>query len=146
MIEVNLPGNELSQIRDAFLMGRQPIAITIWTPDVEYGVAPDGSQKVWGVRDDVSTFAAIVGFSLALSTDIPRIGVGPKKTENEEEEELEEAAKLREVILHSREDIQLLCYGHAALNSSVAGLRRQIYILIAVAIVIAIIAVFHPKF
>ena len=142
-IELNLPENEFDRIRDAFLIGKQPSAITIWTPDVEHGLAPDGSDIVWEVWDEHATFATIVGFSMAFSTDLPRVGMGPKKTENEEENEREETAKLKEAILHSREDIQLLCYQQAALNSSVAGLRMQVYILIAVAIVIAIIAALH---
>jgi hypothetical protein len=80
---------------------------------------------------------------LAFSTDIPRVGVGPKKTENEEENEREETAKLKEAILHSREDIQLLCFGQAAINATLTGLRRQVYILIAVGVVIAIITAFR---
>lgn len=138
-IEINLPENEFRQIRDTFLTGKPPTSITIWTPDVEHGAAPDGSDKVWAVWDAHSTFATIVGFALALSTDIPRVGIGLKKTENDEENDAEETAKLKEAILHSREDIQLLCYGQAAMNSAIVGLRKQINVLIAIAIVIAVI-------
>jgi hypothetical protein len=146
-IEINLNESDFNQIRDIFLSGKPPSGISIWTPDVEYGNAPDGSDKIWEVWESGhSTFAKIVGFSLSFSTDIPRVGVGLRKTEDEEENEREETAKIKEAILHSREDIQLLCYGQAALNSSFAGLRTQINILIAVAVVIAIITAFHFKF
>jgi hypothetical protein len=53
---------------------------------------------------------------------------------------------MREAILHSREDIQLLCFGLNPLASSLSVLRRQINILIAVVIVIAIITMLHGKF
>jgi len=139
-IEISLNEADFNQIRDLFLRGKPPSGITIWTPDIEYGVAPDGSDKIWEIwESEHATFAKIVGFSMSFSTDIPRVGVGLKKTEDEEEKEREETAKIKEAILHSREDIQLLCYGQSALNSSFSGLRKQIYILIAVAIVIAIL-------
>lgn len=138
-IEINLPQNEFRQILDAFLTGRPPKEITIWTPDVEYGGAPDGSDKVWEVWDAHHTFATIAGFTLAFSTDIPRVGVGLKKTEDDEENDAEETTKLKEAILHSREDIQLLCFGQASMNSALAGLRKQINVLIAVVVVIAVI-------
>jgi hypothetical protein len=71
----------------------------IWTPDLEYGYAPDGSDKIWKVWESKhSTFAKIVGFSLSFSTDIPRVGVGLKKSEDEEENEREEVAKINAII------------------------------------------------
>jgi hypothetical protein len=146
-IEINITDSDFNQIRDIFLSGKSPSGISIWSPDIEYGNAPDGSDKVWEIETDShGTVAKIVGFSLGFSTDIPRVDVGLKKTEGEEENEREETAKLKQAILHSREDIQLLCFGQAALNSSVVGLRRQVYILIAVAIVIAIFTALHLKF
>ncbi len=145
-IEINLLEDEFRKIWNAFLTGKRPTAITIWTPDVEYGDAPDGSDKVWEVWDVHGTDATIVGFSLELSTDIPRVNLGPRKSEKQEENDLEETAKVKQAILHSREDIQLLCSGQAASNSSVAGLRKQINILLAVAIVIAVIMALHFKF
>jgi hypothetical protein len=135
-IKINLPENEFRQTLDAFLTGKPPQTITIWTPDVEYG-SPD--SIVWEVWDAYSTFATIVGFNLSFSTDIPRVGVGLKKTENDEENDTEETTKLKEAILHSREDIQLLCCGQANMNSAIAGLRKQTNVLIAVAIIIAVI-------
>jgi hypothetical protein len=86
---------------------------------------------------------------LGFSVDIPRVEIGLKKTENEEEGEREETEKIKTAILHSREDIQLLCYQQAALNTSFSGLRKQIGLLISVAVVIAVIAAiatFHFKF
>jgi hypothetical protein len=146
-IEINLNESDFNQIRDIFLSGKSPSGISIWTPDVEYGNAPDGSDKIWEVYESKhSTFAKIVGFSLSFSTDIPRVGVGLRKTEDEEENEREETVKIKEAILHSREDIQLLCYGQSALNSSLSGLRKQINIVIVVAIVIAIITALHFRF
>ena len=144
-IEINLPENEFRQIRDTFLTGKPPTSITIWTPDVEYGLAPDGSDKVWAVSDAHGTFATIVGFALAFSTDIPRVGIGLKKIENDEENDAAENAKLKEAILHSREDIQLLCYGQAAMNSAIVGLRKQINVLIAIVFVIAVIVALSSK-
>ena len=146
-IEINITDNDFNQIRDIFPSGKPPSGISVWTPNIEYGNAPDGRDKVWEVETDThGTVAKIVGFSLGFSTDIPRVGVGLKKTENEEENEREETAKLKEAILHSREDIQLLCFGQAAMNATLAGLRRQVYILIAVGVVIAIITAFHSRF
>ena len=146
-IEINLNDKDFNHIRDIFLSGKSPSVISIWTPDVEYGIVPDGSDTVWEVWETkYSTFAKITGFSLAFSMDIPRVGVGLKKTDNEEENEREETDKIKTAILHSREDIQLLCYQQAALNISFGGLRKQINILILVAVVIAIIAAFHFKF
>jgi hypothetical protein len=146
-IEINLNESEFNLIRDIFLSGKPPSGISIWTPDVEYGYASDGSDKTWEVWESKhGTFAKIVGFSLSFSTDILRVGVGLKKSEHEEENEREEMAKIKEAILHSREDIQLLCYGQSALNSSLSGLRKQINIVIAVSIVIAIIAALHFRF
>lgn len=138
-IEINLPEDEFRQIRDIFLSGKSPTSIAIWTPDVEYDVGPDGSDKVWPVWDAHSTFATIVGFSLALSTDIPRVEIGLKKTEND----AEETTKHKAAILHSREDIQLLCFGQAAMNAAIIGLRKQISILIGVVIVFAVVASLH---
>ncbi len=146
-IEINLNESDFNQIRNIFLSGKPPLGISIWTPDVEYGNAPDGSDKIWEIcESERSTFARIIGFSLSFSTDIPRVGVGLRKTEDEEEDEREEMTKIKEAILHSREDIQLLCYGQSTLNSSLSGLRKQISIVIAVAIVIAIITVLHFRF
>jgi hypothetical protein len=146
-IEINLTEKDFNQLRDIFLSGKPPSAISIWTPDIEYGNAPDGSDKIWeALGTTYGTDAKIVGFSLGFSTDIPRVGVGLKKTETEEESEREETAKIKEAILHSREDIQLLCYGQATMNSSVAGFRKQIDILIAVAVIIAIITALHFRF
>jgi hypothetical protein len=146
-IEINLNEKDFNHIRDIFLSGKSPSVISILTPDVEYGIAPGGSDKVWEVWETkCSTFAKITGFSLAFSMDIPRVGVGLKKTENEEESEREEMEKVKTAILHSREDIQLLCYQQAALNTSFGGFRKQINILIFIAVVIAIIAAFHFKF
>jgi hypothetical protein len=146
-IEINLNEKDFNHIRDIFLRGKSPSGITIWTPDVEYGNAPDGSDTFWEVWETKhSTFAKITGFSLAFSMDIPRVGVGLKKSENEEENEREEAGKIKTAIMHSREDIQLLCYQQAALNISFGGLRKQINVLISIAVVIAIIAALHFKF
>ncbi len=145
-IEIGLPENEFRYIRDIFLAGKPPTSITIWTPDVEHGVAPDGSDKVWAVSDVHGTFATIVEFGLAFSTDLPRVGVGIKKTERDEENDAEEITKLKEAILHSREDIQLLCYGQAAMNAAIVGLRKQINVLIAVVIGIAIVMILHFRF
>jgi hypothetical protein len=146
-IEINLNERDFNQIRDIFLSGKSPSGISIWTPDVEYGIAPDGSDIIWEIWETKhSTFAKIVGFDLGFSMDIPRVSVGLKKTENEEESEREETEKVKSAILHSREDIQLLCYQQAALNTSFGGLRKQINILISVAVVIAIIVAFHFKF
>lgn len=146
-IEIKIADNDFNQIRDIFLSGKPLTGISIWSPDIEYGDAPDGSDKVWEVETDThGTVAKIVGFSLGFSTDIPRVDVGLKKTENEEENEREETAKLKEAILHSREDIQLLCFGQAAMNATLAGLRRQVSILIVVGVVIAIVTAFHLRF
>ena len=79
-IQINLPEAEFSEIRNAFLNGKAPTSITVWTPDIEFGFLPDGRDKVWEVWDDHVTYAQITGFSLALSTDIPRVGIGPKKS------------------------------------------------------------------
>ncbi len=120
-IEINLNESDCNQIRSIFLSGRPPSGISIWTPDVDYGNAPDGSDKIWDIwESEHTTFAKIVGFSLSFCTDIPRVGVGLRKTEDEEENEREEMEKINEAILHSRDDIQLLCYGQSALNSSLS--------------------------
>jgi hypothetical protein len=126
-IEINLNEKDFKHIRDIFLSGKSPSGITIWTPDVEYGNAPDGSDKIWEVWEtEHSTFAKIVGFSLAFSVDIPRVGVGVKKTEDQEEHEREETEKIKTAILHSREDIQLLCYQQAWTLLSVVFVSRLI--------------------
>jgi hypothetical protein len=150
-IEINLNEKDFNHIRDIFLGGRSPSVITISTPDVEFGNSPNGSEKIWKVLEtEYSTYAKITGFSMAFSTDIPRIGgIGLKKTENEEESEREETEKIKTAILHSREDIQLLCYQQAALNTSFGGLRKQMNTLISVAVAIAVvtaIAAFHIRF
>ncbi len=75
---------------------------------------------------------------MAVLLDISRAGLGLKKTENEEENDKEETTKLKGAILHSREDIQLLCYRQAGMNAAIAGLRKPINIFIAV--VVAVVA------
>lgn len=146
-IEISITDGDFDQIRGIFLNGKPPSRISIWTPDIEYGIAPDGSDKIWEVETDThGTVAKIIGFSLGFSTDIPRVGVGPRKTENEEENEQEQTRNLKEDILRCREGIQALCYGQANINAALAGIRTQVYIIIAVGIIVAIVAALHSKF
>jgi hypothetical protein len=136
-IEVYLPEKEFTLIRSLFVSGKPPSAISIWTPDIAYGVAPDGSDKVWNVGSGFST-ANIVGFSISFSTEIQRIIVGVKKTENETEKNAEDVLKTRQEIIESRHDIQLLCFGLSEVKTTLSSLRKQLNILIVIAAIIAL--------
>lgn len=139
-IEIRVSEKDLNKIIRRLLSGKPPTRISIVTPDVEYGYAPDGSDAVWEVWEtNHGTYARIVHFSLNFSTDIPRVGVGPKRAEDEEEREREQASSVRAAILQSREDIRLLCQQQATMNGALSGLRRQLTSLTCIMLFIAIV-------
>lgn len=140
---LNLSENEFAQIRNLFVNGKPPSSISIWTPDVESGYAPDGSDKIWDVSSKREV--TILGFSLNFSIEKPRVLVGIKKTENEQELQAEEEQKLKQAVIESRQDLQLLCYGLSEIKSSLGGLSKQLSTIIVIAILIAIFMAMHLK-
>ena len=140
-IKVQLPEKEFIQIRSLLASGKPPLTISIDVSDIEYGNSGDGSVKIWDVN--LNQVVDIVGVSIVFSTEAPRVMVGVKKTELELETEAEEEKQLKQAIIESRQDIQLLCYGVHDIKTMLGEVKRQLNTLVICILGIALIFGLH---
>jgi hypothetical protein len=140
-ITVSLPEKEFTEIRNLFASGKSPTAITIHTPDIEYGYGSE--TKLWDIS--FNQVADIVGVSIGFSIEAPRVMVGAKKTEDEQEQQAEEEKQLKQAVIESRQDIQLLCYGMYDIKTALGKLQKQLNILIVLIVVIGAFLVLRFK-
>ncbi len=144
VIEIFLPKQEFADIRDLFASGKPPSTVSVLTSEIGYGNAPDGSDRDW----DIGTIPhlKVCGYSIGMSVEPQRVLVGSAQTDIEVEHAAERAEEVRSAILHSREDIQLLCLTLTNTNMQITKLRWQISILIvvsAVSLTAAILSYLH---
>ena len=64
-IELQLTEQEFSVVQALFAVGKHPLGGSIATPDLQYGNAPDGSDKEWDIVD--CPYAKITGFELVCA-------------------------------------------------------------------------------
>ena len=129
-IEILLPEQEFSDVRNLFAAGKSPATVSVLTSDIGYGNAPDGSDRDWDIG--ATPNLKISGYSIGLSVQPSRVLVGPAQTDTEVEHAAERAEEVRLAILHSREDVQLLCLTLANTNAQIATIRWQLNVLIVV--------------
>lgn len=144
-IEIVLPEQEFADVRSLFASGKSPSTVSVLTSDIRYGNAPDGSDRDWdiGTTPDLK----VSGYSIGMSVQPSRVLVGPAQTDIEVERAAERAEEVRLAILHSREDVQLLCLTLANTNTQISTLRLQLKVLIiifAVSLAAAILGHLHP--
>lgn len=143
-VDLLVPEGDFVDIRALMAAGKPPTKIVVYTPDVASGDAPDGSDKHWQV--DTMSFAKITAFSIEMSVASPMVLIGPAQSENEIEEASQRTEEARLAILHSREDIQLLCFGQATTNALLGMIRWQLNAVLtmsAVSLVIVVLGYLH---
>lgn len=138
-IILHVQEKDFDSIRTLVAAGKPPVKVTIRSPDVESGNAPDGSDKVW--RVDTSPYARVTAYSLGMSVAPQRVLVGSEQTEIDADETAERDAAIHQAILHFREDIQLLRFGQNAINGTLSAIRWQLSALVVLSIVSAALAV-----
>lgn len=144
-IEIFLPEQEFADVRNLFAIGKPPSIVSVLTSDIDYGNAPDGSDRDWDIG--ATPHLKVSGYSIGMSVEPSRVLVGPAQTDIEVEHAAERSEEVRLAILHSREDIQLLCLTLANTNTQIAKLRWQFNVLIVVAaasLTAAILSHLHP--
>ena len=108
--------------------GKHPSSVSIYTDEITFGNAPDGSDREWNVSEVRD--ATIVGCFLSLAVEPPRVLVGPKMSEAETEAAAENEEAFRRQATETAGGIQALCSGLAATNALLAALRAQFAALI----------------
>lgn len=140
-VEILLPEQEFSDVRNLFASGKPPSTISVDTSDIKYGSAPGGSSREWDI--ETTPHLKISGYIIGMSVKPSRVLVGPAQTDIEVEPAAERAEEVRLAVLHSREDIQLLCLTLSKTNMQIAALRWQLNMLIAVFAVLLTAAIFN---
>jgi len=133
-IDLLVPDHDFNDIRSLLAAGKPPSKVCVYTSDVEFDRAPSGNGREWHVG--TTSFAKVTAFSIGLSVAAPHVFVGLKKTEIEIEDAAERDEQLRQAVLESRQDIQLLCHGLANTNALVNAVRRQSQIQIGVTLLL----------